>query len=71
LTQSLGVGQIRKFLLKSPEQQDQARRGTTAYSQFVEGVEELSQINAELLRRGESLQGRSDEITKSLMPKQK
>jgi hypothetical protein len=57
LTQSLGAGQIHKFLLKSPEQQDQARRGTAAYSQFVEGVEELSQINAELLRRGECLQG--------------
>jgi hypothetical protein len=56
LTQSLGAGQIRKFLLKSPVQQDQARRGTAAYSQFIEGVEELSQINAELLRRGESLQ---------------
>lgn len=57
LTQSLGGGQIRKFLLKSPAQQDQARRGTVAYSQFAEGVEELSQINAELLRRGESLRG--------------
>ncbi len=56
LTLGLGAGQIRKFLLKSPAQQDQARRGTLAYSQFVEGVEELSQINAELLRRGESLQ---------------
>jgi hypothetical protein len=51
----LGAGHIRKFLLKTPAQQDQARRGTAAYSQFVEGVEELSQINAELLRRGESL----------------
>lgn len=56
LTLGLGAGQIRKFLLKSPAQQDQARRGTAAYSQFIEGVEELSQINAELLRRGESLQ---------------
>lgn len=56
LTLCLGPGRIRKFLLKTPEQQDQARRGTAAYSQFVEGMEELSQINAELLRRGESLQ---------------
>jgi hypothetical protein len=55
LTQSLGAGQIRKFLLKSREQQTQARQGTAAYSQFVEGLEELSQVNAELLRRGESL----------------
>jgi hypothetical protein len=58
LTLSLGAGQIRKFLLKSPEQQEQARRGTAAYNRFAEGLEELSQINAELLRRGESLQGR-------------
>lgn len=57
LTVCLGVGRVRKFLLKSPEQQRQARTGTAAYSQFVEGVEELSQINAELLRRGQSLQG--------------
>ena len=66
LTQSLGPGQIRKFLLKSPEQQDQARRGTAAYSQFIEGVEELSQINAELLRRGESLQARGEMRSVSL-----
>ena len=56
LTVCLGVGRVRKFLLKSAEQQQQARTGTTAYSHFVEGLEELSQINAELLRRGQSLQ---------------
>jgi Family of unknown function (DUF6788) len=55
LTLSLGAGQVRKFLLKGSEQQEQARRGTAAYSQFAAGLEELSQINAELLRRGESL----------------
>ena len=59
LTLSLGAGQVRKFLLKGSEQQEQARRGTAAYGQFVEGLEELSQINAELLRRGESLQAPS------------
>jgi hypothetical protein len=52
----LGTGRIRKFLLKQPEQQQQAREGTAAYSRFMEGVEELSQINAELLRRGDRLQ---------------
>ena len=62
LTLGLGGGQIRKFLLKSPEQQEQARLGTAAYGRFAEGLEELSQINAELLRRGASLRGRSDEI---------
>ena len=55
LTQSLGAGQVRKFLLKGPEQQEQARQATAAYSQFIQRLEELSQINAELLRRGESL----------------
>jgi hypothetical protein len=58
LTVCLGVGRVRKFLLKSPDQQQQARVGTAAYGQFVERLEELSQINAELLRRGESLQAR-------------
>jgi len=52
----LGVGKIRKFLLKTPAQQQQARASTAAYVQFMERVEELSQINAELLRRGDSLQ---------------
>jgi hypothetical protein len=52
----LAAGHIRKFLLKTPEQQRQARVGTAAYVQFMEGIEELSQINAELLRRGDALQ---------------
>jgi hypothetical protein len=56
LTLCLGTGRIRKSLLRQPDQQQQARAGTTAYRQFMEGVEELSQINAELLRRGEPLQ---------------
>ncbi len=56
LTLCLAAGHIRKFLLKAPEQQQQARAGTAAYARFMEGVEELSQINAELLRRGDPLQ---------------
>jgi hypothetical protein len=56
LTLCLATGHIRKFLLKHPDQQQQARAGTAAYVQFMEGVEELSQINAELLRRGHPLQ---------------
>ena len=56
LTLCLGTGRVRKFLLKKNDQQQQARAGTAAYSQFMEGVEELSQINAELLRRGDPLQ---------------
>jgi len=56
LTLCLAAGHVRKFLLKSPEQQLQARDGTAAYAQFMEQIEELSQINAELLRRGDALQ---------------
>lgn len=55
LTLCLAVGKIRKFLLKTPAQQQQARAGTAAYGRFMEAVEELSQINAELLRRGDPL----------------
>ena len=56
LTLCLAKGRIRKFLLKKPERRQQARSGTAAYAQFMEEVEELSQINAELLRRGASIQ---------------
>jgi hypothetical protein len=55
LTLCLATGCIRKFRLKQPDQQQQARAGTAAYTQFMEGVEELSQLNAELLRRGDPL----------------
>jgi hypothetical protein len=58
LTLCLAAGYIRKFLLKEPAQQQQARAGTAAYAQFMEGVEERSQINAELLRRGDPLPAR-------------
>jgi len=57
LTQCLAVGHINKFLLKTPDQQKAAREGIEHYRQFQEQLEELSQINAELLRRGESLHG--------------
>jgi len=57
LAAGLKAGQIRKFLLKSPEQQARARHGVEAYQSFWEGLEELSQINGELLRRGEAIGG--------------
>lgn len=57
LTQCLAVGKINKFLLKTPAQQQAARAGITAYRQLQEQLEELSQINAELLRREEPLTG--------------
>lgn len=57
LTQCLAVGQMNKFLLKTPGQQKAAREGIERYRHLQEQLEELSQINAELLRRGESLDG--------------
>jgi hypothetical protein len=51
----LGVGKVRKFQLKDPGQQAQARAASAAYAQFMDQLEELSQINAELIRRGEAL----------------
>jgi Family of unknown function (DUF6788) len=57
LTQCLAVGKINKFLLKTPAQQQAAKGGIQSYHQLQEQLEELSQINAELLRRKESLKG--------------
>jgi hypothetical protein len=55
LTQCLAVGQVNKFLLKSPAQQQAARNAIDHYRQLQEHLEELSQINAQLLRREEKL----------------
>ena len=55
LTQCLAVGKVNKFLLKTPAQQQAARQGIDHYRQWQEHVEELSQINAQLLRREEDL----------------
>src|SRR5260370_12657291 len=52
LTQCLAVGKIKKFLLKTDVQQWAAKTGVDHYHQLQEHLEELSQINAELLRRG-------------------
>ena len=57
LTQCLAVGKINKFLLKTPGQRQAAKAGIAAYRQLQEQLEELSQINAELLRREEPLLG--------------
>ena len=57
LTQCLAAGKMNKFLLKTPAQRQTAQTGIEHYHQFQEQVEELSQINAELLRRGEGLLG--------------
>ena len=58
LTQCLAPGQIQKFLLKTEAGQQAARTATAAFNQFYEGLEELSQINTELLRRGQDLPAR-------------
>lgn len=51
LVQCLGTGRVRKFLLKTPQARKQARAGVSAYTEYQERLEELSQINTELLRR--------------------
>ncbi len=55
LTQCLAVGKVNKFFLKTDAQQQAARTGIDHYHQLQELLEELSQINAELLRRQENL----------------
>jgi len=55
LVSGLAPRHVLKFLLKTPAQQQSAQHGVTAYQKLWEGMEELSQINAELLRRGEPL----------------
>ena len=57
LTQCLAVGKINKWPLKTPDQQRAAQDGIEHYRQLQAQLEELSQINAELLRRGEPLRG--------------
>ena len=55
LAQSLAVGRVNKFLLKTQAQQQIARKGIAHFRQLQELIEELSQINTELLRRGDPL----------------
>ena len=55
LVSGLARGNVLKFLLKTPSQQQKGRQGVAAYQDFWEGLEELSQINAELLRRDDPL----------------
>ena len=55
LASGLGPERVLKFLLKTPAQQQHGQEGVVAYQRLWEGLEELSQINAELLRRGQAL----------------
>ena len=56
LTQCLAVGKMKKFLLKSAQEQNTAKASIEKYRLLQEQLEELSQINTELLRRGERLE---------------
>jgi len=55
LNRCFAKGRMQSLLLKSPRQIDQARQSVAAYAQVQQGLDELSPINHELLRRGESL----------------
>ena len=55
LVSGLKPGNVLKFLLKSASQQQYGRQGVAHYQEFWERLEELSQVNAELLRRNEPL----------------
>jgi hypothetical protein len=56
LTQCLAVGKMNKFQLKTPDQQRMAQSAIEKYRLLQAQLEELSQINTELLRRGEPLE---------------
>jgi hypothetical protein len=57
LNRCFAKGQIQSLLLKSQDQIDQSRLSLAAYAQVQEILDEISQINYELLRRGEPLGG--------------
>ena len=52
--QCLGTGRVRKFLLKTQEQKKLARAGIAAHLKHQRQLAKLSELNTELLRRGES-----------------
>jgi hypothetical protein len=55
LNRCFAKGRLQSFLLKSQDQIAQARQGLAAYAQAQELLDEISQINYELLRRGDRL----------------
>ncbi len=55
LTQCIAAGHVRKLQLKTSEDQQAAREAVKCFNAHYETLEELSQINAELLRRGQPL----------------
>jgi hypothetical protein len=57
LNRCFAKGQLQSLLLKSPAQVEQARQSIAAHAQVQDVLDEISQINHELLRRGEPLAG--------------
>jgi hypothetical protein len=55
LNRCFAKGRMQSLLLKSPAQIEQARHSVAAYAQVQQVLDEISQINHELLRRGEPL----------------
>lgn len=55
LNRCFAKGQMQSLLLKSPAQIEQARQSVAAYARGQQALDEISQINYELLRRGEPL----------------
>jgi hypothetical protein len=55
LNRCFAKGQMQSLLLKTPDQVQQARQCLAAYAQVQECLDQISQINHELLRRGEPL----------------
>lgn len=57
LNRCFAKGRMQSLLLKSEVQRQQARQGVAAYARLQEVLDEISQINYELLARGEDLPG--------------
>jgi hypothetical protein len=57
LIANLGPGHLLKTLLKTPVERETVHAGVAGYQAHWDRLEELSQINLELLRRGEPLKG--------------
>jgi hypothetical protein len=57
LVANLGGGRIVKSLLKTPSEREAVQLGVAGYQSHWERLEELSQINLELRRRGEPIDG--------------
>lgn len=57
LNRCFAKGRMQSLLLKTADQVEQARQSVAAYAQVQERLDQISQINHELLRRGQPLAG--------------